>query len=889
MMKQFLQSAAALFLLGTVLAGCSREEMPEGPVPTADEARIQFEVALPDVSTPATRGIQVENEAAVDNFYVLIFDKDDKFVDKKIITSGITTASGSGSTAKEIKSFTTALPKSKSETDLYRVALLANVTGDLATAVNAIQKDDDRETVLAALTQTYSGNPAKPFPMASIPTAAVKIVEGMAAQSFDMIRMVARIDVTLDTDVASDYSVKRVLFYNYNTVGRVWTSTYSGTTVTGVTLPGDPKTSAAGSKYAVDNLRTDNKAATNFNAMLYACEATVGAVEARPCIVIELEDKTGTSVGHYRADFLSSSGNPRYLNILRNHRYLFNITAVHGTGFTDPDVAYNSTPVGLEMSVIDWNEADMKEIVVSGNYWLTLSARDLTLDYTAQTNTSIKVQTNVQSGWEVEGIYANADGTGTVDWLTKAEKSGGNLAVTVTKNTSFARTAYVGLTAGTLKFTLSVTQEIGLPEMPDISNAGTFRMNSYVGAFWQAEQTGERLIKIKVSSDEESDKEWAIQVYEYGDDFVEGDIVFSKVGSYDPYIYTENAIDMNTYDAYYRVQGDSTYAMGYAQDGEYIFFRIGLKSKWNASNSRYDSSKPARYATLLLTYGGYKYHHKIYLRQGHEPDYLMYPGDEDKSGEFTRTVTNTRKFSPYNLTAAGLNDTDVPLVQMTNAREGVFVDYPTKAGAFFQFAAPEPHQRIAFHPTRIAAFPYYDRYDETDFDAAQETCPPGYRRPLASLIDNKDESELHPSLRIAADFFYEDINSIFGYYADGYFDRRNLESSFNSNKNTTVSSGTKEVAYMGHLIFNPLPNSERYNASLFLPSAGRIWVNDYSESKIASTGKTGVYWSSTEDGQELSKWARYLALYKSSYPGDSLSPNCNTERSIGMSIRCVVE
>lgn len=466
MMKLFLKSVVLLFLTGAILTGCASDT--EVVEPSLSEAQVCFEVEMPDVSTVSTRGTQVENEAAVTNFYVLIFDKDNKYVDKRVISSGITSSSGSGSTAKEIKSFTTSLIKSRSESDLYNLAVLANVTGTLATAVNGIASGADRETVLATLTRTYSGNPTKPFPMASIPTAALKVTDGMSALSFSMIRMVARIDVTLATSVATSYSVKRVLYYNYNTIGRVWAKDYTGTAVSGIATLSNRGTSAAGSKYAVDNTRTSGKAATNFEALLYAQEAAVSAVESRPCIVIELEDKTGVSVGHYRADFLSSSGTPRYLNILRNFRYRFNITAVHGTGFTNPDDAYASTTSGLEMSVIDWNEGDMSDITVSGNYWLSLSARNLQLSHTAQTDKSIVVTTNVQSGWSVVGVYSDAACTTAMtssDWLSNAVKttvgSDEVLSVTVKANTSTttSRAAYVKLKAGQINFVVEVTQD----------------------------------------------------------------------------------------------------------------------------------------------------------------------------------------------------------------------------------------------------------------------------------------------------------------------------------------------------------------------------------------------------------------------------------------------
>ena len=461
------QKIIALFLfLGLGWSGCVNTEVMDEPAPGTDKVQVKFQVELPDVTTPATRGIQTETEASVSNFYVLLFDSADKFVDKKIVPASSFTSetSGAGSTAKEIKAFTTALIKSANAADTYNIVLLANIpaSGALKTAVDAIAVGADRATVLTALTQTYAGNPTMPVPMASIPKTAVQISEGMSALSFDMIRMVARIDVELATAVATSYSVKQVLFYNYNTIGRVWTNNYSGTTTTGIATLSNRGTAAAGSSYAVANTRSGGLALTNFEALMYAQEATVSAVANRPCIVIELEDKSGVSQGFYRADFWSNTGTPQYLDILRNHRYQFTVTEVNGTGFSTPDDAYNSTPAGITTEVISIDESEIKEIVVSGNYWLGLSSTNVELSQAAQTDNSILAKTNVTAGWSVEGIYNDAACSMAHNsaWLTSATKSGNNLTVTVIQNPSLgSRAAYVKLTAGTLENVVRVVQK----------------------------------------------------------------------------------------------------------------------------------------------------------------------------------------------------------------------------------------------------------------------------------------------------------------------------------------------------------------------------------------------------------------------------------------------
>ena len=72
-------------------------------------------------------------------------------------------------------------------------------------------------------------------------------------------------------------------------------------------------------------------------------------------------------------------------------------------------------------------------------------------------------------------------------------------------------------------------------------------------------------------------------------------------------------------------------------------------------------------------------------------------------------------------------------------------------------------------------------------------------------------------------------NVRWGFYADGYFDCRDhdnpsVPSSGEGGSaiapNTAVSWQTKDVAYIGTLIFNPVSGSLRENASLFIPASG---------------------------------------------------------------------
>jgi hypothetical protein len=76
-----------------------------------------------------------------------------------------------------------------------------------------------------------------------------------------------------------------------------------------------------------------------------------------------------------------------------------------------------------------------------------------------------------------------------------------------------------------------------------------------------------------------------------------------------------------------------------------------------------------------------------------------------------------------------------------------------------------------------------------------------------------------------------------GYYADGYFDRRAIVNSVSNAVSSAVSASTKDVAYIGTLFFNAASG-----ASLFMPAGGRRYTSD---GDLDYSGYYGSYWSSS--------------------------------------------
>jgi uncharacterized repeat protein (TIGR02543 family) len=412
--------------------------------------------------------------------------------------------------------------------------------------------------------------------------------------------------------------------------------------------------------------------------------------------------------------------------------------------------------------------------------------------------------------------------------------------------------------------------------------------NTYVGAFWKNSQTGERLIRIPVETEPTNLGGWSAIV-------VDGNfIILDTKPSSDTYVTwatPDNAsiADMNdpAKDALHQVSGNATAVSGSVAANGYIYFRIGLTDA--------NPGSAPRYGRILLTYGGTNTKQQfLYIRQGEKEDYVFTPADtyDDPSTRVSYPRIKAVKFSPYNLTAADLPDGSPYYKDIASGSKGIFVDYPTKAGASFQWASTT-HPLRAYHPTASIAsgdWSYESSisgYWTSSANPRQnnETCPSGFRRPNDGITDNAQlsgsnnisVSEMRQSLYAVPQegttiSNHSGNNRYWGYYADGYFDRRAITYQNSSYPNTAVSPNTKDVAYIGVLYTNPASG-----ASLFTPAAGSRY---YTNGTLNFSGYYGYYWSSSS----------YSTTYGWSLSSRSSNASQNNiNRSEGSAVRCVSE
>lgn len=839
--------STAILAAALLLCGCVHDD----PIPPSTgvrdcghEVEIPIEVRLSDASTLTTRALSQLNESTITGIRVLVFAVDganETFAYQ-------TTASDVTLTGASVR-FGVRLRKSTAGEE-YRLVLIANSPMSVNIAAGTGKADALAALTFTPPTEWTSGTNYLPMWGEMSTTAAVSATMNVSAfGTASLIRSLARVNV-INTDPKFSLSMVKV----YNSLGRARVVPLAANFVDGKAIAPSIPASApiVGSFAAAINGGVVERA-------IYTAEhqaaAALGDSDAQYIIIGGKYDPSD-QFRYYRID-LATDKVP--LPVLRNHTYNISIVNLGGaSGYVNEDDARTNTPVnGVGATVTAWDDGLDEEVTSDGIYTLAV--------------TTSLVDVHYQAG-DVE-VEFSTDWTGAVtvvsesDWLTVSGNTS-PLTATFTENAGdIPRTGKIAVTAGRLTKKINITQSISPAIVVDNPPDGLL---PYVGAFWRASQTGERLINIPWV--EGAEGPWSVNVAYYGDNWGSDQIVFSTDPTIDTGVTydatTESPADMNDADsdARYNITGGTTSASGTltAAAGNYIRFRMGITDAYTPT-----AAAPARYAVVLLTYNDGQRRQKIYIRQGEGDDYVMRPTDPMTGSVTSDTRPYARRWSPYNLTDPQHGEGGAAVANHTaiGVNGGAFTDYPSQCGYIFQWAVSAVSNLRAYHPTNpgagtsIANYPVYatgaTRWPTQAFRS--ESCPEGYARPSdgnirANWTGDVSTSEYRQSLffaPVSGDGVTQTAYYAVGCYADGFYDRRCI-----SNINTVSDGG--EMACYGYLHYNPASY-----ASLFTPSA----YQRGDDSRMYGVGR--IYWtSSSQDRGVLRVDCKFINLR--SYRGFSI-------------------
>lgn len=491
-----------IFLILLCSACRDTEDVPVGNI---NDMEMLFSVIVPG-SSGLKSSMDEEDEDNVQSIEILLFDTDGKYTYQPLYSNVINT----NPTDSKIKTFTVKIPEGT-----YNIVILANARQSLANALGSISDGEAKSSVLEKLLLANSGkwntDPAStgyiPIPMWGEITSLTVNNSTPASNPVNLVRMISKIDVALThTDATSKFTLESIRLYNYNNKGRIaptasnWSALQNKVTAASVPASAQKPVNPAQNPQVYDGAAITTPGVSSIGE-IYTFEASAGSpssLQDNTCLVIGGTYTGDSQPTYYRIDFTqTSSGTTTYLALLRNHHYKVNISEISGSGLPTPTDAFNSRPVNIKAEVIEWNDAQLSDVVFDGQYMLGVSQGEFTLPRDIHTATSegnsLAVSTDNPSGWNVDKIVDT--GGNNISWLGLLSTSGSvissgasgvttNVKLSLTENISgIARTGFIHLKAGRLTYIVKVTQNINMSLALSIKNVtGTMSISELIFA-----------------------------------------------------------------------------------------------------------------------------------------------------------------------------------------------------------------------------------------------------------------------------------------------------------------------------------------------------------------------------------------------------------------------
>lgn len=488
----------SLLICTTFFVSCTADEHESGGGITSSEAQVKITLQMPQAATPepTTYAISEADENHVETIDVLAFKADDSKASGWAFSYSAkgTSISDAGGTAGSKKQFTVTVIKDATQ---QTFVILANARQEV-TDLGQIGLGTDKDILLARLVSSNSGkwdaNEGKdedavdktfaPFPMWG--EVKVTVTDATTQLSgISMLRSIARVDMLLSEGV-TNFKLDEVHIYNSKNRGHIVPDPDNmlNSKAVSATIPDGTINNTAALAYTVPE------------SMERLFERSVYLYEAAAVASDKASDATAIVVGgtygsdqqttYYRIDFLNED-KQTYRDILRNHKYRFNITSVSGRGYATPDEAFNAKPVNMKVEIKVWDDGQAGDIVF-GQYYISFDpGRQLSFFTDADAGT-IHIKTDYPAGFEITKITElSADGQTEIDitdgeWLTADKELGTKygagetdvaLGVEVVENTTNKeRSGYIYISAGQLEAKISVTQSTDPKISLSILNTG---------------------------------------------------------------------------------------------------------------------------------------------------------------------------------------------------------------------------------------------------------------------------------------------------------------------------------------------------------------------------------------------------------------------------------
>lgn len=316
----------AILVCMFLMASCRKEQLP-APVQNRDLVELKFNLGTPAVQqqAPQTYSVSAADENAIHQIILLAFKVSGGVETLDYYKEGMQIYAGS---AMNEKSFYTSLLKSE---DTYRFVVLVNGGEQISNIVETLVPGSQKDLVMEQLIYAVSGkwNSTSSADFSPLPMwGESPEIEGIHAQTvlpqIRLLRSLVRVDVKLDADALSNFTIESVHIYGANDQVRMapLSINYNDLTnqVNDTSIP-------AGTAASLDFVYNGFGSVSILEREIYLPEADAGTTR----IVIGGFFDTDIQPTYYEAVLGTS--------LLRNNRYTIKITKVNASGDLLPEDA----------------------------------------------------------------------------------------------------------------------------------------------------------------------------------------------------------------------------------------------------------------------------------------------------------------------------------------------------------------------------------------------------------------------------------------------------------------------------------------------------------------------------------------------------------------------
>lgn len=413
-------------LLALLTAGCVADRNVSDCITEGEDVELEFALQVPALET-SLRQLSADQEKQINSIQVLVFNTDGITDESQETFAYKATVKSSSPQADGTTLLRCAL---KATTKKMRVVCIANHEFNTSDLEGKTKQEifEDTRMVKQFTTTGWKTDGSQLIPMwgesdAQAVSRATKFNDCTANKAngvIHLVRALARIDVGINFDETkptdetaqggAKFKIKSVNVYRYAQsmyVTGTQALTFRMDGATREPLPHTPATMTAAADGAPLIFKAD-AGVDSYVRNIYIPEISNASKgkDARTCLVIGGYYDGSTKETYYRVDFIKrETKSPRdiitkQLDVLRNHRYRFNITKVAGPGTDTPEEALKTDPVNIAYDVVVWDEADIDKIMYDGQYYLSVSKDKFHFGKDA-TSESYKIRTNWPKGYQI--------------------------------------------------------------------------------------------------------------------------------------------------------------------------------------------------------------------------------------------------------------------------------------------------------------------------------------------------------------------------------------------------------------------------------------------------------------------------------------------------------